>query len=103
MIRVLVESPFAGNLERNIAYARKACLDCLQRGEAPYASHLFFPQMLDDLKENERALGIQAGLAWGGAAAKTVVYQDFGITPGMQVGIETAIKLGRPVEYRRIL
>lgn len=53
-MRVLIESPYAGDVERNIHYAREAVLDCLKRGEAPYASHLFFPQVLDDLKPEER-------------------------------------------------
>ena len=39
---VVVESPLAGDVERNVAYAKQAGMDCLRRGEAPYASHLFF-------------------------------------------------------------
>ena len=35
MIRVVVESPFAGDVERNMEYAKEAVLDCLRRGEAP--------------------------------------------------------------------
>ncbi len=102
MTRVLIESPFAGNIERNIQYAKEAVLDCLKRGEAPYASHLFFPQVLDDLKPEERRLGIEAGLEWGKAAEKTVVYEDFGISSGMKLGIEAAEKAGRKIEYRKI-
>lgn len=41
---VVVESPYAGDVERNVAYAKRCVLDCLKRGEAPYASHLFFTQ-----------------------------------------------------------
>ena len=36
---VIVESPFAGDTERNIRYARACLADCLRRGEAPFASH----------------------------------------------------------------
>jgi hypothetical protein len=104
MIRVIVESPYAGDVEANLAYARAAVRDCLSRGEAPYASHLFFTQsgLLDDLIPEQRALGIAAGLAWGAAAEKTVVYQDLGITLGMRTGIARAQQDGRPVEYRHL-
>lgn len=35
MRRVCVESPFAGDLQRNLAYARAAMRDCLRRGSRP--------------------------------------------------------------------
>lgn len=97
---VLLESPYAGNVEENTAYARKCMADCLKRGEAPFASHLLYTQMLDDLKPEERSLGIEAGLAWGAKAAATVVYTDKGISLGMELGIERAHNQGRPVEFR---
>lgn len=101
---VLIESPYAGDVDRNKAYARAAVRDCLERGEAPYASHLFFtqPGVLDDGVPEQRALGIRAGLAWGSAAAATVVYTDYGISPGMDLGIVAAWRAGRPVEYRTL-
>ena len=36
---VVVESPYAGDVEANLAYLRRAMRDCLLRGEAPFASH----------------------------------------------------------------
>ncbi len=104
MRRVIIESPYAGDVNVNIAYAKAAVLDCLVRGEAPYASHLFFTQdgLLDDTVPHERTLGITAGLVWGAAADATVVYIDRGISPGMRDGIRAAQELGRPVEFRRI-
>ena len=106
MIRVLIESPLAAatvdDRLRNIQYARECVLDCLRRGEAPYASHLFFPQVLDDTNPVERQLGIEAGLLWGEAADRTVVYQDLGVSPGMQLGIARAHDVGRGVEYRKL-
>lgn len=101
---VIIESPYAGAVERNIAYAKAAVRDCLRRGEAPYASHLFFTQdgILDDLKPDERGLGIAAGLAWGARADATVVYADFGMSGGMLQGIERARAEERPVEVRTL-
>lgn len=108
MVRVLIESPFAGptpaDIERNVAYARAAVMDCLSRGEAPYASHLFFiqPGVLDDTDPKQRKLGIEAGLLWGDAAEKTVVYTDRGTSSGMRYGIDRANRVGRPVEFRTL-
>lgn len=67
---VVIESPYTGDVEGNVAYAKRCVMDCLKRGEAPYASHLFFtqPGILDDLKPEERMRGILAGLAWAVAA-----------------------------------
>ena len=44
MERVIIESPFAGDVDRNLRYARAAMRDCLLRGESPYASHLLYTQ-----------------------------------------------------------
>lgn len=104
MTPILLESPYAGDVERNLAYARAALRDCLTRGEAPFASHLLYTQrgVLDDAKPAERALGIEAGLLWGTFAERTVVYTDLGISAGMRQGISRALSEGRPVEYRSL-
>lgn len=101
---VLVESPFAGDIERNLAYARAAMADCFKRGEYPFASHLLYtqPGVLRDDVAAERHLGISAGLAWGVHAGLTAVYRDFGISPGMKAGIHAANLVGRRVEYRSL-
>lgn len=104
MRRVIVESPYAGDVAANVDYARRAIRDCLRRGEAPIASHLLYtqPNVLDDARPAERALGIEAGLCWGTFAEATVVYADRGISSGMQLGIDRAAQEGRPVEFRLI-
>jgi len=100
--RVLIESPFAGDRVRNLAYLKAAIKDCLGRTEAPFASHGFYPLVLDDDVPEERALGIEAGLVWGEAADLTVVYTDLGISTGMTIGIERAKARNRPVEFRTL-
>ena len=104
MIRVILESPFAGDVERNIAYARKCVKDSLLRGEAPIASHLLYTQegILNDDIEPERVLGIDAGLAWKEVAHKQVFYIDHGMSKGMEYGLEYAKEHNIPVEFRRI-
>ena len=101
---VIVESPYAGDVETNTRYLRACMRDCLQRGEAPYASHAIYTQdgvLRDDVPE-ERALGIEAGFAWRAVADATIVYTDLGISEGMQYGIEHALNAGRPIEYRQL-
>lgn len=101
---VIVEHPYAGDVEANLRYARAAMRDCFMRGEVPYASALLFtqPGVLDDNDPAERAMGIAGGLAWGRHAEATVVYEDRGISEGMRLGIADAHRNGRPVEYRRV-
>ena len=92
MIRrpVVVESPYAGDVEANVEYAQRALLDCLSRGEAPLASHLLYTQVLDDDNEAERTQGIEAGHAWIPMAIAVVLYIDLGVSPGMMAAIEVA-------------
>jgi len=99
---VIIESPFAGDVEANIAYARKCVADSLSRNEAPICSHLLFPQLLDDSDHAKRQLGIEAGLAWYRVADKCVVYADRGYSKGMGEGMERAHRYGVPVEFRTI-
>lgn len=101
---VIIESPFAGDVKRNIAYARACVRDAILRGEYPIASHLLFtqPGILDDKKPEERAKGIDAGLAWGMHANATVVYVDLGLSPGMELGIRHAVNSRRCVQFRRL-
>jgi hypothetical protein len=110
MKRVIVESPFAGDVERNLRYLRACLADCLRRGEAPFASHAIYtqPGVLDDTDPVQRAIGITAGFAWRDVADATVVYVDLGITEGMRAGISDASRLYRgpvhdhAVEIRRL-
>jgi hypothetical protein len=106
MRRVTLETPYRGKnsdeLARNIAYAKACVLDCFEHDEAAFASHLHYPGILDDNIPTERQLGIEAGLLWGEAAEATVCYIDFGISPGMELGIEDAKKHNRPIEYRTL-
>ncbi len=112
MTLVIIESPFGRRpdgtvaspeeMKRNVQYARAAMRDCFKRGEAPYASHLLYPQIYDDAKPEERKAGMEAGWAWMRRTDLVVVYVDNGITPGMKAGIERAQRLNLPVEERRL-
>ena len=109
---VILESPYAGTsrfklvrlFQRwlNIRYARACLRDSVMQGESPIASHLTYtqPGVLNDDNPIERAMGIEAGLAWRGVAEATVVYTDRGVSDGMEYGIKAATEAGIPIIYR---
>ncbi len=102
MQRVIVESPYSGEVARNEVYARLALLDCLARGESPYASHLLLTQVLDDTDPIQRDLGIRAGFAWREGATR-VFYVDFGWSTGMLKAVDDLHQAGiDDVEIRRL-
>ena len=85
MTLVIIESPYAGDVERNVKYARRAMKDSLERGEYPFASHLLYTQdgVLDDNIPEEREKGIAAGYRWGNGADIIAFYVDYGMSNGM--------------------
>ena len=108
MIRVLLESPYGSRdpveVATNLTYARACVRDSVMRGEAPIASHLLFTQpcILNDDDLTERALGIDAGLAWIVVADKMVVYTDRGISGGMKMAMRVAESSGLEIELREL-
>lgn len=103
MKRVVIESPLSGNWDRNIRYAKLAMVDSFRRKEAPYASHLLYPFILNDEIPFDRKLGMAAGFAWGETAELAAVYIDLGeLTPGMRAGVEHHQYQGTPVEFRHL-
>lgn len=83
---VVIESPYAGDIERNEEYARRCMRDAILRGEAPIASHLLYTQagVLDEHIPTERSLGIAMGFAWGRHADAVAFYTDNGMSNGMR-------------------
>lgn len=106
--RVILESPYRGKTPietlANIDYARRCIRDCLDRNEAPIASHLLYTQdgILDDDDPSERSLGIDAGHAWISSAHCVVAYIDRGISEGMEEGMKVARESNIPVEMRKL-
>jgi hypothetical protein len=102
--RVIVESPYAGQVERNVAYARAAVADCIKRGETPLASHLLFtqPGILDDNIPEQRQAGIDAGLAWHEVADEIVFYTDYGWSGGMWAALRFVEEMNLPHSSRQL-
>jgi len=99
---VVIESPYAGEVERNVKYARRCLLDSLERGEAPFAGHLLYTQVLDDTDPEQRAKGIAAHCSWIKWCPQVIVYVDYGISAGMQQAIDLADRWGTPITRRFI-
>jgi hypothetical protein len=82
MKRVIIESPYAGNVARNKLYLQYCIRDCLRRSESPYASHQMLTEALDDNDPEQRKLGMEAGFAWSDGSTH-VFYVDLGWSGGM--------------------
>jgi len=105
MKRVVIESPYAGNIKLNELYGRFCMHDCIvNHNESPYASHLLYTQkyVLRDNHPEERKLGIEAGFFWRNVADKTVFYTDLGMTKGMQLGVHDCAKKEKRYEIRKL-
>lgn len=100
--RVVIESPYAGDVARNLRYLDRCMKDSIGRGEAPFASHKLYPSVLDDGVPDRRELGLRLGFEWRKVAEETVVYTDLGVSPGMEEGVAEARVLGQRVTYREI-
>jgi predicted RNA-binding Zn-ribbon protein involved in translation (DUF1610 family) len=98
---VVVESPYAGDTERNLRYLRACFCDCLRRVEAPIASHKLYADLCFGIGL-DRELGIEAGYAWGIMADYVVCYVDLGMTDGMKKAIKSYEDVGLKTKYRSI-
>lgn len=102
--RVVLESPYAGDVERNVLYARRALAHSLLIGESPIASHPLYtqPGVLDDDVPAQRERGIRAGLEWAEVADAAVFYVDYGWSTGMRLALQFYEQRGTSYAVRRI-
>lgn len=98
--RVVIESPYAGDIEGNTKYALKAMYHSVKLGEAPFASHIVYPVILDEKNPKERELGIELGYNWLIGANRQVFYMDRGLSNGMKAALRFGWAIGVPTEAR---
>ena len=67
---VYIASPYAGDVEENVAFAKAACRYAMEQDVTPVAVHLLYPQMLADHIPAEREAGIRMGMRAELAAAQ---------------------------------
>ena len=86
---VYICSPFSGDVETNVANARRYSRYAVDKGYIPIAPHLLFPQFLRDDHPMERQLGLVFGLAVLCKCAEVWVFGSR-ISPGMEAEIKRA-------------
>jgi len=103
MQRVVICSPYSGDIEANLAYARAALRHSLDLGEAPFASHLLYTQVYDDTSPKERDRAMQAEYEWIEHCDFVAFYIDLGWSPGMLKELKVARLFNKQYENRNIL
>ena len=93
---IYVASPYAGDIEQNTEFAKRACRNVMNEGHAFFAPHLLYPQLLDDSNPQERQAGLDMGLAMLPRCDELWCYGDRS-SHGIHLEIEEAVRLGIPV------
>lgn len=86
---VYICSPFAGDIEKNVAAARTYSRFAMEQGYIPIAPHLLFPQFLNDSDPKERELGLFFGNAIMSKCSEIWVFGNH-ISSGMEAEIKRA-------------
>lgn len=86
---VYICSPFAGDIEKNVAAARTYSRFAVEQGYIPIAPHLLFPQFLNDTDQQERELGLFFGNAIMSKCSEVWVFGSH-ISSGMEAEIKRA-------------
>ena len=102
MKKIYVCSPYRGNIEENIEYARKICRRICLNGDVPIATHLYFTQFLCDEIDAERELGIDFALKMLHECDEVWVCGKK-ISEGMKKEINEAVKHGIPAIRKLLL
>lgn len=95
---VYICSPYAGDVESNVGFAKAACRYAMKRGCAPVAVHLLYPQILNDAVPSERKAGIRMGLRVLASCEELWACGDT-VSHGMSCEIAKAGRLDIPVRY----
>lgn len=92
---VYICSPYAGEIEKNVAAARKYSRFAVDSGFIPIAPHLLFPQFLNDGDPKEHQLGLFFGNALMSKCSEVWVFGD-----KISSGMDTEIRRARWKNYR---
>ena len=96
--KVYVVSRYAGNVIVNTAEAIRYCRYVIGQQRIPIASHLMYPQILDDNSTNEREIGRSSGRRYWHYAMR---YGVFGTEYQLawEAEIEEAHRLNKPLRF----
>lgn len=96
--KVYVVSPYAGDVAKNTSAAVRYCRYVIDAGMVPVASHLLYPQILNDRNPDERELGLACGLSLMALCDEVWVFGR-NVSSGMAREITEARKLEIPLRY----
>lgn len=99
--KIYVASKYAGDVETNTAAAVRYCKHVIDQNGIPIASHLLYPQMLDDSKPEERELGLMFGLSLLAICDEVWCFGDVSESEGVQQEIVEAKKLGKKIRFMK--
>ena len=104
MKTVIVVSPFHETVERSRRYhttfAKLLCHRAAKAGVTPFASHLFYPQFLNEDDPADRELGLACEHGWIDKCDELWIWNAWGISPGMQAAIDYVLDHDLPVEMK---
>lgn len=95
---VFICSSFSGDELKNAENARRYCRFAVDRGFAPFAPHLFFPQFMDESDEDEREAGIFMDIILLTKCAELWVFGER-ISKGMAQEIRKAESRRMPIRH----
>lgn len=95
---VYVCSPFCGDIDGNIADARKYCRFAVEQGYIPIAPHLLFPQFLNDNDADEREMGLHFGNVLMSHCSEVWVFGE-NVSAGMHAEIKRAKRKNYKLRY----
>lgn len=96
---IYICSPLRGDYEKNTENAETYCYVIMRHvpDAVPLAPHIYFPRFLDDNDEEERKLGIAAGIALLDKCDELWAFGIYNPSEGMKYEIDYAKKHGIPV------
>ena len=95
--KIYVASRYAGDVERNTAFALNCCRRVIDEGCMPIASHIPYPQMLDDNNPDEREMGLMFGLALLAVCDEVWVFGE--VSAGVAREVAEAKRLKKRIRY----
>lgn len=95
MKTVFICSPYRGRIAENEAKARSYCRKAVKEGFTPLASHLLFPQFMDDTNPDDRIKGLTMSREVLKRCDEIWVFGSV-ISKGMAFEIDVAKELGIP-------
>jgi len=103
MKKVFICSPYAGASDamtmKHIQYARDLCKYAFRMNFAPFASHLIYPQFLDDKIPSQRVQGMNAGQVFMSVCDEFWIGIKYQISSGMKDDIDSGKLLHIPMYF----